>query len=121
MAKTGQVKRVTRTRAENPAELNPVEENPAELGVVTTKAGRVKQGRGRKAGAAKQGRSRTRQIAGIALWSIALTLVLYLLAYYLLPPPPPSAAVVSLLAFVAVMITHVGVGLVRGRRAKGSD
>ena len=62
---------------------------------------------------------RLRQAVGIGLWSVALTLVLYLLAYYFLPPPPPSAAVVSLLAFVSVLAGYWLLGSVRRSRADG--
>jgi len=93
----------------------------AGLGVVPAKTGHGKRGQSQKPQASKRVRSRTRQITGIALWTVALTLALYLLAYYLLPPPPPSAAVVSLLAFVAVLITHLAVGSLRGRRSTDND
>jgi len=93
----------------------------ANLGVVAGKSSQAKPGQGNKPPTTKRSKSRTRQAVGIALWSVALTLVLYLLAYYLLPPPPPSAAVVSLLAFVAVMITHLAAGALRGRRNAGGD
>jgi len=56
----------------------------------------MKQGGGPKAKA----------LVGITLGAIALTLVLYLLAFYFLPPPAPSAAVVSLFAFVAICLIY---------------
>lgn len=99
----------------------PPASKPAGLGIVTPRPSRAAREQSGKPRSAKRSKSRTRQIAGIALWSVALTVVLYLLAYYLLPPPPPSAAVVSLLAFVAVMITHVAGGALRGRRSAGGE
>jgi hypothetical protein len=54
------------------------------------------------------------------LWSICLTFLLYLLAFYFLPPPPPSAPVVSLFAFMAVVLVYVARGMVRKSKSRRS-
>ena len=38
--------------------------------------------------------------------AIALTTVLYTLAYFFLPPPPPAPPVISLFAFIAVGVAY---------------
>jgi hypothetical protein len=45
-------------------------------------------------------------VVGVTLWTIGLTLLLYLLAYYFLPSGAPSPGVVSLLAFLAVCAVY---------------
>lgn len=86
----------------------------------------MKRGRGSARAAKKENPQREekpgkrlRQAAGIGVWSVALTLVLYLLAYYFLPPPPPSAAVVSLLAFVSVLAGYWVLRSVRRSKTGG--
>jgi len=78
------------------------------------KTGEVK-GRKTKGLVPRPARSRVKQAAAIGLWSVGLTLILYLLSYYFLPPPTPSAPLVSLFAFLAVIIVHFVLGSVRGR------
>jgi membrane protein DedA with SNARE-associated domain len=58
-----------------------------------------------------------RLIAGVAIWTVLLTLVLYLLAFYLLPSPPPSSAVVSLFSFIAVILIYVISGWAKKRKS----